>query len=437
MSSLFRPEVLESKRDTWLGHAQDIQPIPIRIISIVAFVLTIALAVFLYYGSYTRRVHVTGNVTPVSGLVTIGSRVNGIIIQKNIKEGQSVKKGDVLFIIDLDSISVHGPSQVHVNDLLKKQQDILKQQIVIKQTKSVIEKNNIKNTLLNLKKQHNKVTDQIEKDNEIIPLIKQSLLMIEKAKKLSLATNQEYQSQLFSYAQILSTHAQFLQNQSSLEGQLLENVSKLNLFDSNKQNDINELEKQIFQIQQQIIEAEKQRVIYITSPIDGKIAALRGYVGQQVNTNTSLVSIIQNNDRLGIDFYVPSSSIGFLQKGQSVVLRYTAFPYQKFGLAKGVITEVTLSPITSKADGKEGTSDQLNMEFSDRNKSTVDQNLYRIRVSPKKDYIMSRGKKYYLQPGMKVDADIAVDNRRLYEWMLQPVTEINDTIKTRLTQQKP
>ena len=42
-------------------------------------------------------------------------------------------------------------------------------------------------------------------------------------------------------------------------------------------------------------------------------------------------------------------------------------------------------------------------------------------------------KKYFLQPGMQVEADIAVDYRRLYQWMFQPIIEVNDTIKTRLT----
>jgi len=124
-----------------------------------------------------------------------------------------------------------------------------------------------------------------------------------------------------------------------------------------------------------------------------------------------------------------------LHKDQPVILRYNAFPYQKFGLAEGIVTEITYSPITSSTMGVEGVGEQLKNEFANKNNSAVDQTLYRIRVRPKKDYIISRGKKYYLQPGMKVEADIAVDYRHLYQWMFKPVIEINDTIKTRLMKQ--
>ncbi|MDI2112662.1 HlyD family efflux transporter periplasmic adaptor subunit [Commensalibacter nepenthis] len=430
MSSLFRSQALSAKKDAWLGNVQDIQPISVRIICIASFLLTILFVLYFYYGSYTRRVHAVGNVMPSSGLVTIGSRVNGIITKKNIVEGQFVKKNDVLFVISVDSNSISGPTQEHINNLLKQQEKILNKQIEIKEQDAPIEKNNIFNSLSNLQKQHNKVTEQINKDNEIIPLIQSSLVLIQKAKKLSLATNQEYQSQLFTYAQILSTHAQFLQNQTTIEGQILDNVSKIKLFDNKRTSEVNELKKQLLQTKQQIIESEKQQNIYITAPIDGKITAVRGYIGQQIEANMSLASIIPKDDPLDAELYVSSSSIGFLKKQQVVILRYDAFPYQKFGFAKGIITEITYSPITSKVMGKEAVSEQLVTEFTQNNSVNTDHTLYRIRVRPTKEYILADGKIYYLHPGMRVQADIAVDNRKLYQWMFKPVIQINDTIQT-------
>lgn len=435
MSSLFRPEVLEAKRDTWLGHVQDIQPIPIKIISIASFLCVILLALYAYFGGYTRRIHATGNMMPTTGLVTVGARSAGIITEKNVVEGQYVHKGDKLFTISLENHSLSGPTQEQTNILLKKQREILVHQLELKEQSAPIERENIQDTLANLYNQHQKVSSQIDNDNQIIPLVKQSLLLIEKAKKMSLATNQEYQNQLYTYAQILGTHAQFLQNQTSIEGQILENASKARLFDTNLQHDLNEIKKSINDVDQKIINGEREQVIIITAPADGKVTALRGYVGQQVTPDTALLSLVPHDYMLEAELYVPSSAIGLLKKNANVILKYSAFPYQKFGLYKGKITEITYTPITSQTTGKEGGT-TANQEITNTTKE--DTNLYRIKVRPEKNFISAYpDKKYFLQPGMRVEADIASDYRRLYQWMFLPVIEINDTIKTRLTKPQP
>lgn len=435
MSSLFRPEVLQAKRDTWLGRVQDIQPIPIKIISIISFICVVILVLYATFGGYTRRIHASGSMMPTTGLITVGSRVNGIVIEQNIKEGQYVHKGDKLFTISLENTSISGPTQALTIDLLKKQKLILEQQLSLKQRASPIEKENIKDTLANLYKQHEKVTHQIENDNEIIPLVQQSLLQIEKAKKMSLATNLEYQNQLYTYAQILGTHAQFLQNQTSIEGQILENASKYRLYDTNLKHDLNEIKKNINDLEQKIVQGEGSQSIIVTAPTDGMTTALRGYVGQQVTPDSPLISVVPENHSLEAELYVPSSAIGLLKKGSNVILRYAAFPYQKFGLYSGTVTEITYTPVTSETMGKDS-SPTFKNELTNPN-STGDHNFYRIRVKPNRNFITAYPhKKYYLQPGMQVEADIAVDYRRLYQWMFQPIIEVNDTIKTRLTKPK-
>lgn len=435
MSSLFRSEVLEAKRDTWLGRVQDVQPIPIKIIAIISFICVIILVLYAIFGGYTRRVHASGSMMPTTGLITVGSRTNGIVIEKNVIEGQYVHKGDKLFTISLENTSVNGPTQQLTNDLLKKQKIILERQLTLKEQAAPIEKENIKDTLSNLYKQHEKVTHQIENDNEIIPLVQQSLVLIEKAKKMSLATNQEYQNQLYTYAQILGTHAQFLQNQTSIEGQILENASKYRLYDTNYQHDLNEIKKNINDIEQRIVQGEREQTIIVTAPANGTVTALRGYIGQQVTQETALASIVPEGQTIEAELYVPSSAVGLLKKNTNVILRYAAFPYQKFGLYNGTVTEITYTPVTSETMGKDSNPNFKNeMVSPNRN---ADNNFYRIRVKPDKNFITAYPhKKYYLQPGMQVEADIAVDYRRLYQWMFQPIIEVNDTIKTRLMKPK-
>ena len=256
MSSLFRPEVLEARRDAWLGKVQDVQPIPIRIIAILSVVFAIAIAIYVYFGGYTRRVHTIGSMMPPTGLVTVGARANGVIITRNAIEGKHVKKGDVLFVVNLDDQSRVGPTQSRINETLIQQKKILQDQLTIRERDAPLEKQNLQNQITTLTKQYTKITNQIQQDNEILPLIKKSLDMVERAKKQSLATNVEYQNQLYSYAQLLSSHAQFLQSQTTVEGQIIDNISKLKRYENTLEHDLNEIRKQIIEVDQHIVEGE-------------------------------------------------------------------------------------------------------------------------------------------------------------------------------------
>ena len=43
--------------------------------------------------------------------------------------------------------------------------------------------------------------------------------------------------------------------------------------------------------------------------------------------------------------FAPTRTAGFIQPGQEVWLRLAAYPYQKFGLAKGRVLKVSVTPI--------------------------------------------------------------------------------------------
>lgn len=53
--------------------------------------------------------------------------------------------------------------------------------------------------------------------------------------------------------------------------------------------------------------------------------------------------------------------------------------------------------------------------------------IYRIRVKPDVPYVMAYGEKKPLEAGMAVEADIAIDSRRLYQWIFDPVISMRDS----------
>ena len=52
------------------------------------------------------------------------------------------------------------------------------------------------------------------------------------------------------------------------------------------------------------------------------------------------------------------------------------------------------------------------------------QSVYRIRARLAEDYIVAYGERQALMAGMQFEADMVQDERRIYEWMLEPLFSV-------------
>jgi len=98
-----------------------------------------------------------------------------------------------------------------------------------------------------------------------------------------------------------------------------------------------------------------------------------------------------------------------------VRLRYQAYPYQKFGQASGRVQSVSRTAMPAGEI------------FTMGNVSPNSQNsepFYRITVTLDRQSMTAYGQQQPLQAGMLLDADIMLERRRLYEWVLEPLLSL-------------
>ncbi|NHN88324.1 HlyD family secretion protein [Acetobacter conturbans] len=429
MSSLYRPEAVDARRDAWLGQVQATQSLSIRVISWVTVGLVLLTLVYLRFGIYTRRVHATGYMLPPTGLITIDASTAGIISKRFAEEGQHVHKGQQLFVVDLEARTSSGPTQVQVLTQLRRQKELLERQKEIRVADAPVEKQALVNQIRNLEQQHHLTGMQLANDAKVLPVVEAAVNRMKSAQTAHLVTETQFQSQLYTYAQLLSSHAQFLQSYTDTEGKISDNTSKLIRYDRQTAHDINDLDRQIADLDKQIDESESHREIVIDAPEDGVLSTVRGNLGQQVAAGAALVTLLPTGRALDAELYVSSASIGFLRQGEPVRMRYAAFPYQRFGLARGHVSEITRAPITETQPGQG--QQQAGAGGKDKKAASSEGgDLYRIRVSPDQPYVMAYGEKKPLEAGMEVEADIAIDSRRLYQWILDPVISMRESVTT-------
>ena len=107
-SKLFRDEVFEGKRDTWLGEVVLIRPISFTFLTVGVAGLAALILGFLFWGEYTRKTKVAGYIVPSQGLIKIVPMSAGVIAELRVKEGQIVARGDVLAVLNTERATANG-----------------------------------------------------------------------------------------------------------------------------------------------------------------------------------------------------------------------------------------------------------------------------------------------------------------------------------------
>jgi membrane fusion protein len=98
-----------------------------------------------------------------------------------------------------------------------------------------------------------------------------------------------------------------------------------------------------------------------------------------------------------------------------VLLRYQAYPYQKFGQYEAIVKEVA---------GTATSAQELTFPGAAIVANQTSEPLYRIRLNLKQQEVFVYGKPAILKSGMLLEASIILERRRLYEWILEPLFSI-------------
>jgi membrane fusion protein len=113
------------------------------------------------------------------------------------------------------------------------------------------------------------------------------------------------------------------------------------------------------------------------------------------------------------ELLIPTRSSGFIKVGQSVKLRFEAFPYQRFGGVEGYISTIDKSLIINGEI-------PLPLELNEP--------VYRVRVKLLDQMVSAYGEEFPLRSGMLLEANIVLDKRSLFEWITDPIASIKGNL---------
>ena len=411
--NLFRQEVLDNKRDTWLGEILLVRPTSFGVLALLFLGIALGVLGYLVWGEYTKKARASGYLIPEQGLIKIYPQQSGAITILRVIEGQSVKRGDVLAIISTERRSAQGDTQIEIaKQLARRQKSLLEEESKTHQLYAG-QIDSAQKRLAQLIQERDQLSRAINAQEQRVKL---SEIVVERNTQL-------FQEKFVSELALHDKRADLLDQQNRLhdfqrskiasERDTVALQADLHGMPLKERNEIAAMERSISEITATGVENEAKRESYVLAPQDGMVTALQVDPGKQANPNQPLMSLIPAGTRLQADIYIPSRAVGFVRLDNLAQLQYQAFPYQKFGSHPGRVVKISRTAVAPQE-----------LPFP----APAGDVYYVVTILPDLGHVLAYGKKEPLQAGMQVDADIWLDRRTLLEWILEPLFSVSGRV---------
>ena len=409
-SKLFRDQALGAARTQILGTIVLIRPLSLTVLTSIAVALAVASALFLGFGTYTERSTVAGQLVSDAGLVKVYAPQAGIVLERHVIEGSPVKAGDLLFVVSSERSSAsQGATQEAISENVSERAASVKAELestrVLERTDREALAGKIQGLHTELLELEAERTDQGSR----VMLAEESLSRYQKLKVDNLVSSEQLGQKT---AELLDQRARLQaleRDDTRLHQELSAAQAELGSLPLKEQNRLAELERLLSSTSEELAESEAKRRLVITAPGTGTATAVLATVGQAIDPARPLLRIVPAGSSLHAELFAPSRAVGFVRPGDPVLIRYAAFPFEKFGHQRGTVESISRTALPSNELDALGSVDSRS------------ESLYRISVRLASQSVLAYGKDQPLQAGMLLNADVLREKRRLYEWVFEPL----------------
>ncbi|HAT1571266.1 TPA: HlyD family secretion protein [Kluyvera cryocrescens] len=421
LNNLYRREAIEYKKNHWQGKALLLAGLPAWLIMLLSAIFLMMLIATVTFCSFTQRIDVRGEVITLPHSINIFSPQQGSVINQFVSIGDLVEKDAPLYEIDISRNTSSG-------NVSAAQVGVINEKILNSQ--GIIEKltRNKSETVSAIEVQLKTATESLKETNRMLTntqtglkKMHDNLSSYDGYLKKGYITKDQYNYQHSLYFQQQSAYQSLVSQKMQLESQLTQlnsdKITKAADFD----NQILAQNNQTNDYRNQLVESNANGNLIIKAMTAGRIESLSVTKGQMVDNGSSLAQIKPTGD---IEYYLilwlPNNAIPYVKPGDTINIRYDAFPSDKFGQFPGQVMSISSMPA----------SRQEMSEYTNVNNGAVQQELalYKALVKIKNKEFEYNGKNLKLSDGLKAQAIVFLEKRPLYMWMFTPFYKMTQSV---------
>ncbi len=422
--TLFRTEVMQAQSTQWLGTIRIGRPPSFAWLTVIALVLLAGLLTFALLGEISRKARVSGVLLPTGGLIGITASQSGAVAELLVKEGDEVQAGQPLLKIRSERRLAQGDVALLNAQALAQRRQSLDTERLLQQQQARQRADALNDRLRSLQSEERQAQGELDSSRQRAQLAHKSLDRFNELARngyVSAAQVQQKQEELLDL-QMRERSAE--RNLQALQRDAQAVRADLAANETTLRSALALVDRNLASLAQESNENEARGAVLVQAPQAGRVATLSLHMGQSVQEGQVLLNLVpQSSDgradqTLEAQLFAPSRTSGFVQTGQQVWLRYAAYPYQKFGMARGRVVAVSQAPLSAQ-ELPSGQSQSLQAA------AQANEPLYRIRVALDRQDVQAYGASLPLKPGMSLDADVLQQRQKVWEWVLEPVLAVS------------
>jgi hemolysin D len=381
-----------------------------RVAAGVLIALVAALFIWAIFGRMDIIVNASGEIIPSGRTKTIASVEVASVKALYVREGQTVRKGDVLIELDPTAAAADQDKAVHNTEMAALQ--IARSDAMIAAIDSLkpprlsavpgVSNEKLREAQQHLDGQFQDFRTKLQRINAMIRNYSQAL---------PLATQEALDYKTLSETHDVPVHAYLDKERAriELEGRLLDAKNQRAALIAETRrlayDARTEAEKIIGESQPDIRRALfHRRLLTLVAPVDGTVQQLQVHtIGGVVPAAQPLMLIVPREHQLEVEAMVLNKDIGFVKEGQTAAIKVDAFPYTKYGLVPGRVIHISRDAINDEKRGL----------------------VYKVKVGLDRDSLLVDGRDTKLGVGMAVNVDIKTGDRRVIEYVLSPLLQLH------------
>ena len=186
--------------------------------------------------------------------------------------------------------------------------------------------------------------------------------------------------------------------------------------------DLAEAERKVAGLARDLAKAEERtKLRALTAPVDGVVQQLAVHtIGGVVTPAQQLAVVVPSDTVLEVEASISNRDIGFVRVGQEAQIKVDTFNFTRYGLLRGKVLSVSQDAIVRDVSSEKQKNDTDSAEGSS-SEPRGQELSYAARVSLDRTQIQIDGSVASLSPGMAVTVEVKTGNRAVITYLLSPL----------------
>lgn len=206
--------------------------------------------------------------------------------------------------------------------------------------------------------------------------------------------------------------------QADLSGQMAE---RRNRYATDAANELVRVDSELSQTRENASAREDAFIrTVIKAPMDGVVKNVQvTTIGGVVQAGMPILEIVPTQDQMLVEAYVKPAEVAFLKNNQKVIVKLTAYDYNRFGGLEGVLEHISPDTMRDEKQRRPGVAMEL------------EEGYYRLLVRITETNWQRNGLRLQPLPGMTATVEIKTGQKSVLEYLFRPLQNVTQALRER------